>query len=67
MIAEVRRPHDLAAAQVEQLNDSRSMNDRYRVNAQTLESPFGEFVGDVIWLSIKRRDKAPVTTGATCR
>jgi len=36
------------------------MNDRYQVNAQTLEAPFGEFVGDVIWLSIKRRDKAPV-------
>ena len=32
----------------------------YQVNAQTLEAPFGEFVGDVVWLSIKRRDKAPV-------
>ncbi len=54
-------PHDLAAAQVEQLRrQSVHMNDRYQVNAQTLEAPFGEFVGDVIWLSIKRRDKAPV-------
>ena len=47
-------PHDLAAAQVEQLRrQSVHMNDRYQVNAQTLEAPFGEFVGDVIWLSIK--------------
>jgi len=54
-------PHDLAAAQVEQLRrQSVHMNDRYQVNAQTLEAPFGEFVGDVIWLSIKRRDKVPV-------
>jgi len=54
-------PHDLAAAQVEQLRrQSVHMNDRYQVNAQTLEAPFGEFVGDLIWLSIKRRDKAPV-------
>ena len=54
-------PHDLAAAQVEQLRrQSVHMNNRYQVNAQTLEAPFGEFVGDVIWLSIKRRDKAPV-------
>jgi hypothetical protein len=53
-------PHDLAAPHVEQLRrHSVHMNDHYRVNAQTLEAPFGEFVGDLIWLSIKRRDKAP--------
>lgn len=54
-------PHDIAAAQVEQLRrQSVYMNDRYQVNAQTLDTPFGGFVGDVTWLSIKRRDKAPV-------
>jgi hypothetical protein len=54
-------PHDIAAAQVEQLRrQSVYLNDLYQVNAQTLEAPFGQFVGDVIWLSIKRRDKAPV-------
>ena len=54
-------PHDLAAAQVEQLRQqSVHTNDRYQVKAQTLEAPFGDFVGDVICLSIKRRDKAPV-------
>lgn len=39
-------PHDIAAAQVEQLRrQSVYMNDRYQVNAQTLEAPFGEFCG----------------------
>ena len=36
------------------------MNDCHQVNAQTLEAPFGGFVGDLIWPSIKRRDKEPV-------
>ena len=54
-------PHDIAAAQVEQLRrQSVYMNDRYQVNCQILDAPFGGFVGDVIWLSIKRRDKASV-------
>lgn len=30
------------------------------MNAPTQDAPFGEFVGDVIWPSIKRRDNAPV-------
>jgi hypothetical protein len=34
------------------------LNDRYQVNAQTLQASFGEFVGDVLWCSIKRRDKS---------
>jgi hypothetical protein len=54
-------PHAVAAAQVELLRrQSVYMNDRYQVNTQSLVAPFGEAVGDVMWLSIKRRDKAPV-------
>jgi hypothetical protein len=34
------------------------LNDRYQVNAQTLQASFGEFTGDVLWCSIKRRDKS---------
>ena len=64
-VAEIARKfsvtHDAAAAQIEQLRrHSVYMNDKYQMNAHTLIAPFGEFVGDVLWLSIKRRDKAPV-------
>ena len=52
---------DAAAAQVERLRrQSVYMNDLYQVNAQLVAAPFGAVAGDVMWLSIKRRDKAPV-------
>jgi len=36
------------------------MNDVYQVNVSKLREPFGAAMGDVIWLSIKRRDKEPI-------
>lgn len=52
---------DAAAAQVERLRrQSVYMNDLYQVNAQLVSAPFGAVAGDMMWLSIKRRDKAPV-------
>lgn len=52
---------EAAAAQIERLRrQSVYMNDLYQVNAQLVTAPFGAVAGDVMWLSIKRRDKAPV-------
>ena len=36
------------------------MNDEYQVNMSSAGSPFGDEVGKIICLSIKRRDKAPI-------
>jgi hypothetical protein len=36
------------------------MNNRYQVNMIDVGEPFGPEVGMVRWLSIKRRDKAPI-------
>lgn len=50
-----------AAAQVERLRrQSVYMNDLYQANTEVVVAPFGAVAGDVMWLSIKRRDKAPV-------
>lgn len=35
------------------------MNDRYQVNVQDIGPAFGDELGDMAWLSIKRRNKAP--------
>lgn len=52
---------EAAAAQVEQMKrQSVCMNDLYQVNAQEVAVPFGAVAGDMMWLSIKRRDKAPI-------
>lgn len=52
---------DAAAAQVERLkSQSVFMNERYQVNVRLVRKPFGRRVGDVFWLSIKRRDRAPI-------
>jgi len=52
---------EAAAVQVEQMKrQSVYMNDLYQVNAQVVAMPFGAVAGDMMWLSIKRRDKAPV-------
>jgi len=52
---------EIAAAQVERLRrQSVYMNDLYQVNAQVVAAPFGAVAGDVMWLSIKRRDRMPV-------
>lgn len=54
-------PREIAAAQVERLRrQSVYMNDLYQVNAQVVAAPFGAVAGDVMWLSIKRRDRMPV-------
>lgn len=53
--------HEAAAAQVKRLRQqSVYMNDLYQVNTQVVAAPLGAVAGDVMWLSIKRRDKAPV-------
>lgn len=36
------------------------MNDRHQVNVDIVRAPFGQETGDVLWLSIKRRDRATV-------
>lgn len=52
---------EAAAAQIERLRrQSVYMNDLYQVNAQVVTAPFGVVASDMMWLSIKRRDKAPV-------
>jgi hypothetical protein len=52
---------EIAAAQVGRLRrQSVYMNDLYQVNAQVVAAPFGAVAGDVMWLSIKRRDRMPV-------
>jgi hypothetical protein len=35
-------------------------NERFQVNVQLVGSPFGPEAGDVLWLSIKRRDRQPM-------
>lgn len=52
---------DVAASQIERLRaQSIYMNDLYQVNVEVVRTPFGEENGDMFWLSIKRRDRAPV-------
>lgn len=36
------------------------MNERYQVNVQRIPAPFGPHTGDMVWLSIKRRDREPI-------
>ena len=50
---------DMAADQIERLRaQTIYMNDRYQVNVDLVRAPFGEDLGDVFWLSVKRRDRA---------
>ncbi len=52
---------EAAALQIERLRaQTIYMNDRYQVNVDIVRAPFGGETGDVLWLSIKRRDRAPV-------
>lgn len=52
---------DAAASQLQRLRvQAIYMNDRYQVNVEIVRAPFGEATGDVLWLSIKRRDRATV-------
>jgi hypothetical protein len=52
---------EAASAQISRLRaQAIYMNDRYQVNVEVVDAPFGVETGDVFWLSIKRRDKAPV-------
>lgn len=52
---------DLAASQVERLRrQAIYMNDLYQVNVEVVSAPFGEGTSDMFWLSIKRRDRAPL-------
>lgn len=47
-----------AVAQVERhRRETVYVNDVYQVNVQRVHAPFGATVGDMLWLSIKRRDK----------
>ena len=51
----------VAVSQIERLRaQSIYMNDLYQVNVEVVRTPFGEETGDMFWLSIKRRDRAPV-------
>jgi hypothetical protein len=52
---------DAAAQQVQSLRQQAVyMNDCYQVNVLRVPMPFGPACGDMAWLSIKRRDKAPI-------
>lgn len=52
---------DAAASQLQRLRaQAIYMNDRYQVNVEIVRAPFGEETGDVLWLSIKRRDRTQV-------
>lgn len=52
---------DAAALQLQRLRaQAIYMNDRYQVNVEIVRMPFGAESGDVLWLSIKRRDRATV-------
>jgi hypothetical protein len=52
---------DAAAQQIERLRrQTIYMNDRYQVNVEVLRAPFGEATSDILWLSIKRRDRQPI-------
>jgi hypothetical protein len=61
MAAKFGVSHETAAAQVEHLRrQTVHMNEIYQVNVQCVEAPFGTIVGDMLWLSIKRRDKGVI-------
>ena len=50
---------DMVADQIERLRaQTIYMNDRYQVNVDLVGAPFGNELGDVFWLSVKRRDRA---------
>jgi len=52
---------EVAQQQVERLRrQSVFVNDRYQVNVEAVGAPFGPHVGEMMWLSIKRRDRLPV-------
>jgi hypothetical protein len=52
---------DQAHDEVERLRrQSVFMNDRFQVNVQLVGTPFGTEQGQVLWLSIKRRDRQPL-------
>lgn len=52
---------EVAQQQVERLRrQSVFVNDRYQVNVEAVGAPFGPQVGEMMWLSIKRRDRLPV-------
>lgn len=52
---------DMAAQQVRRLRrQTIYMNDRYQVNVEVVNAPFGKGTGDMLWLSIKRRDREPI-------
>jgi len=36
------------------------VNERYQVNVQRIPAPFGPGTSDMLWLSIKRRDREPI-------
>lgn len=59
------RKHGITRAQAELvvgdfLNSKVFMNDRFQVNVSRMKAPFGERMGDVLWLNIKRRNRAPL-------
>lgn len=52
---------EAAGPQIERLRaQAIYLNDRYQVNVDIVRAPFGKEIGDVLWLSIKRRDRALV-------
>ena len=52
---------EVAASQIDRLRaQSIYMNDLYQVNVEIVHTPFGKETGDMFWLSVKRRDRAPV-------
>lgn len=52
---------EVALQQVEKLRrQSVYMNERYQVNVEVVAAPFGLDTGDVLWLSVKRRDRAAI-------
>ena len=52
---------EVAADQIERLRaQAIYLNDRYQVNVDIVRAPFGVDTGDMLWLSIKRRDRARV-------
>lgn len=52
---------EVAALHIERMRrQTIYMNDRYQVNVEVLGAPFGEGTSDILWLSIKRRDRQPI-------
>lgn len=52
---------DVAALHIERMRrQTIYMNDCYQVNVEVLGAPFGEGTSDMLWLSIKRRDRQPI-------